>query len=65
MLRDFAPSMGPLWVKSAIFTLGLPLPVYPRQRTLSDRTAWSGSCQKRSHGVIAGRLPASMNLFSL
>src|SRR5450631_2198147 len=35
----------------AALTLGQPLPVYPEQRTTSDRPGWSGSCQERTHAV--------------
>src|SRR5258708_7243750 len=41
----------PLWVKSAGLTPRRPLPVYPNQRTLSDRPSWSVWCQERTmHG---------------
>src|ERR1700738_2700963 len=41
---------GPyMWVKSYVLTLGLPLPLYPDQRTSSDRFGWSGSCQQRTY----------------
>jgi hypothetical protein len=38
-----------LWAKSYVLTLGLPLPVYPHERTSSDRPGWSGSCQKPTY----------------
>jgi hypothetical protein len=28
-------------------TIDQPLPIYPDQRTSSDRPDWSGSCQER------------------
>jgi hypothetical protein len=37
-------------VNRAGLTLCQPLPVYPDQRTSSDRSGWSGSCQNRTFG---------------
>jgi hypothetical protein len=36
-----------LWVKSAVLSLCQPLPVYPHQRTSSDRCGWSGWRKKK------------------
>jgi hypothetical protein len=35
------------WVKSAVLTMGRPLPVYLGKRTSSGRPGRSGSCQER------------------
>ena len=51
----------PLRVKSAVLAINPPLPIYPDQRTSSDRSSWSGSChfrtsasqQKNSHWITA------------
>src|ERR1700676_4358461 len=42
-----ATASCPRWVKSAGLTLCRSLPVYPDQRTSSDRPGWSVSCQKQ------------------
>jgi hypothetical protein len=39
---------GQLWVKRVGSTVGQPLPVYPEQRTSSDRPDRSVSCQQRT-----------------
>jgi hypothetical protein len=38
----------PRWVKRVTLTVGRPLPIYPDQRTSSDRPGMSGWCQERS-----------------
>ena len=49
-------SLCPFWVKSAVLTFNQPLPVYPDQRTLPDRSGWSVWCQKRksSSNILDG-----------
>jgi hypothetical protein len=37
-----------LWVKSAILTVGQPLPVYADQRTFSESVGMSQTCHERS-----------------
>jgi hypothetical protein len=32
-----------------VLAVGRPLPVYPDQRTSSDRSSWSGWCQQQTH----------------
>ena len=36
-----------MWVKSVVLSLCQPLPVYPHQRTSSDRCGWSGWRKKK------------------
>jgi hypothetical protein len=36
-----------VWVNRVTLTAGRPLPVYPDQRTSSDRPSMSGWCQQR------------------
>src|ERR1700738_2151459 len=47
------------WVNNGPDDPETPLPVFPEQRTLSDRPDWSGSCQRatstRSRSVRSGR----------
>jgi|SRR5664279_4476408 hypothetical protein len=39
----------PIWANLNRLTAGRTLPVYPEQRTSSDRPGWSGSCQEETH----------------
>jgi hypothetical protein len=41
----------PMRVIRVVLTVGQPLPVYPDQRTSSDRRGWSGSCQSATSEV--------------
>jgi hypothetical protein len=50
-----------LRVKSAVSTLCQPLPVYPDQRTSSDRPSWSGWCQKRMSSPNRSLVDAAMS----
>jgi hypothetical protein len=34
------------------FTVGQPLPIYPRQRTSPDRRHWSGSCHEETSDLL-------------
>jgi hypothetical protein len=36
---------SPLWVNRVVLIMRQPLPVFPDQRTSSDRLGWSVSCQ--------------------
>src|ERR1700730_4375711 len=53
---------SPLWVKSAVLGVARSLPVYPDQRTSSDRSGWSGSCQNRNWPVSSAGFSFLRNL---
>src|ERR1700730_8520718 len=54
---------GPyMWVKSAVLGVARSLPVYPDQRTSSDRSGWSGSCQNRNWPVSSAGFSFLRNL---
>jgi hypothetical protein len=42
------------WVKNAVLTVILPLPVYPEQRKSSDRRSWSGWCHEETSDELVG-----------
>jgi hypothetical protein len=44
-----------LWVKSAVLTTGRRLPVYPDQRTSSDRPGWSGGASNELAAFVVAR----------
>jgi hypothetical protein len=43
-----------LWVNRVVLTASQPLPVYPDQRTSSDRPGMSGWCHKQTHAPPCG-----------
>jgi hypothetical protein len=41
----------PRWFKSAVLTLGLPLPVYSDERTSAEPVGMSQRCQRQTHAL--------------
>src|SRR5258708_28767314 len=51
MLPGLDQSRCLMWVKSAVLTAGLSLPVYPEQRTFSESVGMSQRCQQETHAL--------------
>ena len=45
----------PIWVKRVVLTVTQPVPVFPDQRTSSDKLGWSVSCHKPTLCIARAR----------